>query len=487
MVHKRRTRFAPSPTGMIHLGNTRTALFNWLEARAAQGDFLLRIEDTDATRSEARYVDALKEDLRWLGLVWDEGPDCGGPHAPYFQSQRTPIYQRYFDELEQRRLAYPCFCTDQELNISRKIQRASGHPPRYTGTCLRLSAAEVAAKKARGVACTLRFQVPNDGKVLFEDLVRCSQEFACHDIGDFIIRRSDGTAAFFFSNAIDDSLMQVTHVLRGEDHLANTPRQLLLLKALNLPAPQYGHISMIVSADGGPLSKRKGSASVRELRAAGFLPLALLNYLARLGHHYPDDGFRNEERLIADFSLTRLGRSAARYEETQLMHWQHQALMLLTDAQVWDWLALNLSPDVPLETLVPAAQQLEFVNVLRKNMTLPKDGQVWAANLFCATGHFDPAAGEAIKTAGKQFFVESLNLLREGFGLFERFSADLSARIKIKGKPLFRPLRAVLSGETYNDSWPNPWEHGPQLVDLWQLLGRDRVLRRFELAATLAT
>ena len=278
-----KTRFCPSPTGYMHLGNIRTAVFNYLLAKALGGVFLLRIEDTDRERSQSLYSDALQKDLEWLGLHWQEGP--------YFQSERQNIYDQYYQQLIDKDLAYPCFCTEEELTLSRKIQRASGKPPRYPGTCAHLTETQIQEKKSSGLIPTLRFRVNDDEVIEFDDLVRGHHRFLGKDIGDFIIRRTDGTSPFMFCNAIDDALMGVTHALRGEDHVANTPRQVLILKALNLPAPQYGHISLIVGPDGSPLSKRHGSQSVQDLRESGYLNIALNNYLARLGHYYEDNRF----------------------------------------------------------------------------------------------------------------------------------------------------------------------------------------------------
>src|SRR6185295_9209257 len=232
------TRFAPSPTGSLHLGNARTALFNFLLARQLGGQFLLRIEDTDLERSAERYLAELIDDLHWLGLGWDAGPDIGGAQEPYRQSQRNAIYAEYFTRLATSGLVYPCYCTPLELEVSRRAQLAAGRPPRYAGTCRELSAGERDAKLAGGFKPSLRFHVPQGRSVEFQDFVRGGQRFASEDIGDFIVRRADGNAAFFFCNALDDALMGVTHVLRGDDHLTNTPRQILLLEALGLDMPR---------------------------------------------------------------------------------------------------------------------------------------------------------------------------------------------------------------------------------------------------------
>lgn len=311
-----KTRFAPSPTGLMHLGNARTALFS-----ALFGDrFLLRIEDTDRERSRGEFVDELMTDLRWLGLNWDEGPETAEPDEAYFQSRRGAVYQRYYEELEQQGRAYFCFCSPRELEISRKIQMSSGRPPRYSGKCANLSPAEISRNLQEGLEPTLRFRVSKNETVEFDDLVRGPQKFATDDIGDFIIRRADGSSAFFFCNAIDDALMGVTHVVRGEDHLANTPRQMMILAALNLPIPQYAHISLILGDDGAPLSKRNGSRSLNQLREEGYFPVALLNMLARLGHHYDSDDIMDFRTLKARFDLSHLGKSPARFDIVHLDH-----------------------------------------------------------------------------------------------------------------------------------------------------------------------
>jgi len=232
------TRFAPSPTGELHLGNARTALFNLLLARHGSGRFVLRIEDTDTERSSEVHTAALMQDLRWLGLEWDAGPDRDDGRGPYRQSQRAALYDRYLETLLGQQDVYPCFCTPLELELSRRAQLAAGKPPRYAGTCRSLDAAGRAARAAQVPSATLRFRVPAGERIEFVDFVHGAQSFDSGDIGDFVVRRADGTAAFFFTNAVDDACMGVTHVLRGEDHLTNTPRQLLLLRALGLTAPR---------------------------------------------------------------------------------------------------------------------------------------------------------------------------------------------------------------------------------------------------------
>ncbi len=481
-----KTRFAPSPTGYIHLGNVRTALFNWLAAHAQQGRFLLRIEDTDLERSETVYQQALMEDLRWLGLDWDEGPDASGDAGPYLQSERSAVYTRYFELLQEKGMAYPCFCTAQELSVSRKLQRSAGRPPRYAGTCAGLSAQEVEAKKQRGLPFTLRFRVPRQGSVSFIDGVRGRQEFSCQDIGDFIIRKSDGSPSFFFSNAIDDALMGVTHVLRGEDHLTNTPRQQMLLEALELKPPEYAHISLIVGGDGAPLSKRHGSKSVRELREQGYLPLGVVNYLARLGHHYENEAFMSMESLAQHFQLQHLGKAPAHFQEEQLLHWQHEAILHADDQQLWQWMSLVERDGLTITQLVPAERRNAFVHAVRDNLTMPDDALDWAANLFCESGIYAADAENIIREAGSGFFQAAVASLADAQDQFKSFAGAVGTATGTKGKKLYMPLRAAISGELYAQGWNSDWARGPQMAVLWELLGAARIRRRLELAAALA-
>jgi nondiscriminating glutamyl-tRNA synthetase len=485
-----KTRFAPSPTGELHLGNVRTALFNALLARRDGGVFLLRIEDTDPERSQDRYATALQDDLHWLGLDWQEGPGAGGAHGPYLQSQRGDVYSHYYGILQDKGLSYPCFCSPEALESARRAQRRAGRPPRYPGTCAHLDAAQVQARLEQGLRPTLRFRVPAGRMVAFDDLVRGPQRMASDDIGDFIIRRADGTPAFFFSNAVDDALMGVTHVLRGEDHLTNTPRQLLLLEALELTAPVYGHIAMIVAADGSPLSKRQGSRSVAELRRAGFLPGAVINHLARLGHSYPDAGYMGFDGLAAGFELDRLGKAPARHDETQLQHWQKQAVAATSDNDLWAWMTQAGDNVDNVEAQVPARQAHDFVAAVRDNVLLPADARLWALRLYGAPGEYDPEACGAIRGAGAGFYRTALAEEAGEDGDFRDFAKRLGAAAGVKGKQLFMPLRAALTGTK-----PEPgsaaagdavrWQHGPELARLWDLLGPQRVRERLQAALKL--
>ena len=278
-----RVRFAPSPTGHLHVGSVRTALFNWLLARGSDGTFVLRIEDTDVERSTRESEAAILRDLRWLGLDWDEGPDVGGSRGPYRQSERLHLYQSYAQELLGAGSAYYCFCSTAELEAERQAAVAAGRPVRYSGTCRQIPSEHAQARIAGGDRPAIRFRVPDISEVVFTDLVRGDVRFGADVIGDPVIIRGDGTPAYNFAVVVDDALMEVTHVVRGEDHISNTPRQILLYEALGFSPPAFAHLSLVMGPDHSPLSKLHGATSVAEFRAKGYLPEALVNYLALIG------------------------------------------------------------------------------------------------------------------------------------------------------------------------------------------------------------
>jgi glutamyl-tRNA synthetase len=457
------TRFAPSPTGSLHLGNARTAFFSYLWARQAGGRFILRIEDTDAERSQRRFQDDLLADLRWLGLEWDEGPDVGGPSAPYAQAERGELYRGLFEQLERSGQAYACYCTAEELELSRKLQRMAGKPPRYAGTCRNLSAAQRAEREARGLKPSLRFAVPTGQVIEFTDAVHGAQRYTSEDIGDFIVRREDGTAAFFFCNAVDDSVMGVTHVLRGDDHLTNTPRQILILNALRMRVPSYGHVGLLLGADGAPLSKRHGSTSVQEFRELGFLRDAVLNQLFRLGHASDVDGWLALPDMPAHFRADHLGRAPARFDHTQLIHWQRETLARLTDGEVIAWLG--------------GTDSTEFEQLIRHNVVLPADADPWRAVVHGTLAPFGAAEQDVIAAAGANFFRAAIDALRESSGDLKALTKSIKERTGAKGAGLFMPLRLALTGQT----------HGPELAPLLKLIPLDIAQQRLESAFNLCS
>jgi glutamyl-tRNA synthetase len=456
------TRFAPSPTGDLHLGNARTALFNELLARHAGGRFLLRIEDTDAQRSSEAHTRGLIADLRWLGLDWDAGPDREDALGPYRQSERASMYAADFAALEKRASVYPCYCSALELEVSRRAQLASGKPPRYAGTCRNLDAAERAARAARGLIPTLRFRVPAGERIEFADFVHGAQSFLSDDIGDFVVRRADGTAAFFFCNAVDDARMGVTHVLRGEDHLANTPRQLMILAALQLPAPAYGHVSLLVGPDGAPLSKRHGATSVREYRERGFAAAAIINHLFRLGHASSEHGFLSLAEMAQAFDATHLGRAPARFDEQQLLVWQKDAVHRMDAVELRRW----LGPVLPAGLNDAAVDA--FIEAVRPNIVLPEDAKVWIDIIF--GGPLTLAAEESavIRSAGSGYFSAAA-AAAAGRAELPVILAAVRAATGKTGAALYKPLRLALTGRP----------HGPELAPLLKAMPAGKARERF--------
>jgi glutamyl-tRNA synthetase len=424
------TRFAPSPTGELHLGNARTALFNALLARREGGSFLLRIEDTDAARSRPEHTQALIEDLAWLGLAW--------AGEPLHQSARAATYDAQLVKLGAAGLTYPCFCSQRELELARAAQLAAGKPPRYSGRCRNLAVAEADARLAAGEKATLRFRVPEQGEVVFEDLVHGVKRFAHAEIGDFVLRRADGTAAFFFSNAVDDALCGVTHLFRGDDHLSNTPRQLLILQALSLPAPRYGHLALLTGADGAPLSKRNGALSLRQLREQGYLPLAVANHLFRLGHSTARHEWLSFAEMAAAFDVKHLQRAPAHFDPAQLLGWQKETVHRQAPEAVRAWLGVRLPASLG------AAAGGAFIAAVLPNLVFPDDMLPWLEVAFGAEPEPDADGQAAIAATDRTLFQAAASAAADND--FAAIVAAAKAATGLKGPALFKPLRAALTG-----------------------------------------
>ncbi len=456
-----RTRFAPSPTGRLHLGNVRTALFNYLAARRAGGQFLIRAEDTDAERSDERWLQAALGELAWLGMNWDEGPDVGGDHGPYRQTERGRHYEAALEQLKAAGAAYPCLRTDEELAAHRRRQIAAGRPPRYDREWARLDDAEVRRREAGGQTPVWRFRVPAGRWVEWPDLVRGPQRVASQEIGDFVLVRSDGVPGFLFANAVDDAHMGVTDVLRGEDHTSNTPRQLLILEALGLPAPRYGHLSLVVTPAGQPLSKRAGSPGLEDLRRAGYLPAAVANDLARLGHGIDGDDLLDMAGLADVFDIQRVSTSPARFDVSQLDHWQHKAVAALEAEAMAAWAGSGLDS-------VPADQRGAFIELIRHNVHTPDDVADWARRVFEPDGVSPgPEVKAAVAEAGAGFFATAARHAGEGLGAMSRAVREATGR---KGRALFLPLRLALTGRS----------DGPELGPLLELMPAPLARARLE-------
>ena len=463
------TRFAPSPTGALHPGNARTALFSFLLARGAGGRFILRVEDTDRARGGEEHVAGQMEDLAWLGISWDAGPDRDDGHGPYRQSERTMIYEGLYRRLEEQGSTYPCYCTPAELEISRKAQAAAGQPPRYAGTCRGFDAAARRARAEAGRLAALRFAVPENETLQFDDLVRGPQAVQAASIGDFLVRRADGGAVFFFCNAVDDALMGITHVLRGDDHLSNTPRQLLLLRALGLRTPRYGHLPLLLDATGAPQSKRRGSVTVAQLRRRGYHAAAVGNYLLRLGHHGAPDDWVEPSGFAQHFRADHLGRAPAHFDPVQLDHWQREAVRRLTAPQAAQWLAGVFPTDWP-----PARRE-GVAALLQGNLLLPEDATGWLAVLGGDLPALEAAEKGVVAEAGSEFFTTALAAYAETGADFGQLARELKTRTGRKGAGLFMPLRLALTGR----------HDGPELAALLPAIPEALVRARLANAARM--
>ena len=472
-----RVRFAPSPTGTLHIGSARTALFNFLFARHAGGDFVLRIDDTDAARSHDRHEDAILADLRWLGLDWDEGPDVGGPCGPYRQSERLPGYRTAAHELLAGGHAYRCFCTEERLVELRAKARVEGRGQRYDGRCRGLAPHEVQRRLDAGEPAALRFRIPH-GDIVVDDLIRGPVVVGADAVGDFIIVRSDGVAGYNFATVVVDRDMGITHVIRGDDHLTNTARQVLLFRALGAPVPGFAHHSMVLGTDGGKLSKRHGATAVGDYRDLGYLPQAIVNYLALLSWSHGEDEVLGMDRLIADFEAERLSPSPVVFDQTKLDWLDHAHIMGLAAEQHERLFAARL----PAGTPPPAAAALAAAF----QSSLVAYGQ--AAALAAAV--LDPPAPPADLMAALAAAAPQLTSFRALRAeapewLSPAVARDLLAVYRARGKELgigardlLMPLRIALTGA----------EHGPELPFVLAALARDETLRRLDdaLAGSLA-
>ena len=464
-----RCRFAPAPSGAIHVGNARTALYSWLTARHHGGSFVLRVEDTDASRVSEEAFHAVMDSLRWLGIEWDEGPDVGGPHAPYRQSERLEIYREHADRLIDAGRAYRCYCTPEELEARRKDALARGEAPGYDGRCRTLTEAERSGFEAEGRPWALRFQMPARD-FMVPDLLKGDVHFAAGSLRDFVILRSDGSPTYLLAAGVDDLLMGMTHIIRGEDLLASTPRQMALMEAFGATSfPEYAHHPMIVGPDRQPLSKRHGSTSVEAFRERGFVPEAMVNYLALLGWSFGEQDFLSVPELIEHFDISRVSKNPAAFD-TQKLEWMNNHYIQGLDdddlaARCLHFLSTSgLSPEpallrsaMPLvkermKTLTDVVELLRFLftdDVIPNEKAagvLAKAPEGYLAAATTALSEVEPWSAEAIGGA--------LDGLAEGAGLN-----------RTKG---WQPVRAAVTGSNVS----------PPLPESLELLGRDRTLAR---------
>jgi nondiscriminating glutamyl-tRNA synthetase len=473
-----RVRFAPSPTGLLHQGNVRTALFNFLFTRHQGGSLVLRIEDTDQERSQDDYADAIVTDLQWLGLNYDEGPGRGGDYGPYRQSERLDIYKKYLHQLMESGRVYPCYCTPEEIDSERRRAMASGKSYLYSGKCRQLSEEERQAKVAAGVAPSLRFRLERE-IVKFTDLVYGEKVFDTATMGDFVVARSNEMPIYLFACALDDALMKITHVIRGEDGMSNTPRQILIQKALGFESPQFAHLPLILGPDHTLLSKRNGSTPIAEFKAKGYLPGALLNYLALLGWSPP----RAQEilsltGLIEKFDLNNVARSSAIFDWDKLNHINKVYLRQLSEEEYLA-MAKDFLRETKLTFPVDSEERLtRAVLAVRPNCSTLGELPTWLGWLLNEPSTHAPEAQTVLRAPeGKkvlQTMVELLDAQAEepGREACEKLLEELKKKTKIKGKKLFMPLRIALTGNT----------EGPELVALLPSLGKVKTVERIRRA-----
>jgi len=454
------TRFPPSPTGHLHLGGARTALFNWLFARHNKGKFILRFEDTDKERSRPEYVDSIISALKWLGLEWDEGP--------YFQSERIEIYQSYAKKLFEEGKAYYCECSKEVLEKKKKEMLEKGLKPRYDGTCRDKNLGP-------GEGRALRIKVPEIKEIIFEDLLRGKIVFPAEEIDDFIIMRSDGTPTYHFAVVIDDITMGITHVIRGDDHISNTPKQIIIYNALGANPPEFAHIPMVLGSDGARLSKRHGAKSILEYKEAGFLPKALINYLARLGWGYGDQEYFTVEELIEKFDLRNVNLSPARFDQDKLLainaYWiknsdnkyllEHLKYFLKSydlDKFSKEYLLSAIETvKTRSKTLVEMAEMIEFYLVEEVSYDLN------GAKKFLVS-EIKPLLQKIVEDL-KEIPLEEEKKLEEYF-------REISEKAGIKLKNIAQAVRIALTGKTVS----------PSLFEIMKVLGKERVEKRLKRA-----
>ncbi len=448
-----RVRFAPSPTGYIHIGNVRTAVYNYIIAKKYNADFILRIEDTDKERSTAEYERMMIEDLKWMGLAWAEGPDIGGKFGPYRQSERFEIYREFTDKLLQSGNAYHCYCTPEELDKAREEARAANRPIVYSGRCRNLSGEEKEKFEARGRKPSVRFRLPEEAVIEVDDIVKGKVFFDSDNIGgDFIIVRSDGIPVYNYLVVIDDALMKISHVIRGEDHLSNTPKQMLIGRALGFDPPKYAHQGLILGPDRSKLSKRHGMTSLRSYRESGYLPEALINYLALLGWA-PESGeeILTLDEIIHEIDINKLSNTPAVFDFQKLKWINGQYLRKYPLNKVSD-LFIPYIKDAGYSPDRIERNRLEnIIKILQAKCELLSDIKNLIGIFLDDVPEPDQETDALLKEEdSKKVITEANNFIGAATANNDTFESDLAAYIKektsLKGKKLFMPLRGILTG-----------------------------------------
>lgn len=479
MAKSVRVRFAPSPTGHLHIGGARSALFNYLFARNRGGQFILRIEDTDQRRNVENAEEKLLSSLRWLGVEWDESVDVGGPHGPYRSMDRIEIYERYAKRLIESGKAYYCFCDAEQLEREREKQLAKGETPKYAGTCRNLSSETIEQYRQEGRPASIRFRVSPDREIVVNDLIRGRVSFDSNGIGDFVIVRPDGSPTYNFAVAVDDHLMRITHVIRGDEHLSNTPRQLMIYEALGFEAPEFAHVSLILNQDRQKMSKRDESIVqfVEQYRELGYLPEALLNFLALLGWApEKEEEIFTKEELIEQFSLSRVSKSPAVFDPEKLKWMNNHYIKQQPVERIVELCLPHLQAAgyVPAD---PSAEQLEWI---AKLVALYQEQLTHAAEIVQLASLFFKDEIEYEEEANRVLAEEQAPVVLKAFleevdAMSQFGPEEIKQGLKntqkatgYRGKALFMPVRAATTGQT----------HGRDLNDTISLIGKETVVRR---------
>ena len=463
-----RVRFAPSPTGHLHIGNVRTAILNWLYAKHTNGKFILRIEDTDPERSKDKYVDLIYEDLKWLKLDWDEGPDVGGEFGPYRQSQRLDIYKEYVQKLLDNGQAYYCYCTPEEIEQAKKESLSKNESTNYNGKCRDLSQVEKDKYNKEGRKPAIRFKVP-ECDVQFNDLVKGSISFNTKNISDFVIMRYGGIPTYNFAAVVDDSSMRISHVIRGDDHVSNTPRQILISNALNVSTPKFVHIPMILGPDRLRLSKRHGATSVDEYREKGYLPEALINFLSLLSWSSESgDEIISIERLIKEFDFNRMSKSAAIFGVDKL-NWMNSCYIKQYDIDDLTRLIVPFFEKAGYESR-DFEKTKKIVEALREKIDYLDQIIEHARLFFQDIVIIEENEARAIihkETSQKvlwSFLRELKSIENLDIDIFRAIMKRVQQETGIMGKDLWMPIRVALTGKI----------HGPELPVVISLLSKDQ-------------
>ncbi|MCI1248112.1 MAG: glutamate--tRNA ligase [Megasphaera sp.] len=478
MSQEVRVRFAPSPTGPFHIGGARSALFNYLAAKHTGGKFVVRIEDTDQKRSTRESEENIKDALKWLGINWDEGIDIGGPDGPYRQMERLDIYKKYTEKLLAEGKAYYCFCTTEELEAEKEEQLKKGETPVYSGKCRNLPKETVQQYLKEGRPYVIRVATPKDQIIAIDDLVRGHVEFDSNIVGDFVIVKSDGIPVYNYCVVMDDALMHITHVIRAEEHLSNTPRQIVLYHALGFPVPQFAHVSLILGKDKKKMSKRHGATSVQQYKDMGYLPAAIVNFLALLGWTPDSDQeIFSQEELIQQFSLDRVAKNPAVFDIEKL-NWINFHYMKELDENQLLAVCLPHLQKAGYASEQPSEQEMQWLKAMCQDMRehVQYGAQIVDAAKIFFTDDFKPENEETAAVLQEETASAVLKMFSDELAGLDQVTADtvqplfkkIQKGLKVKGKFVYMPIRVALTGVM----------HGPELNVIVALMGRDKVQKR---------